>query len=104
MVVARIIPLVIVALAVGIAAAFVAPARPSQTPSKHPHAAATIPSFVLDAALDNPYIEEDNNINPSRKCSVCIGVSFSAFAIMIWSTLAFSHLSLSTHISPVSQI
>ena len=53
----------------GIAAAFVAPARPAQMPST------TTLWETMGDVLDNPSIQMDNKINPSRKCSVCIGVS-----------------------------
>jgi len=53
----------------GVASAFFRPAAPYQVP--------TTPSLETNSfnndALDNPFIEEDSNIHPARKCGFCIG-------------------------------
>lgn len=68
------------AVLVGAAAAFFRPAAPYQVeveashPAVFPRGGAS-DAVVLDAGLDNPEIAEDRNIEPSRKCGFCMGVS-----------------------------
>lgn len=68
---------IMLALFVGVSAAFFRPAEPRQIE------AVTKPAMfsrggsqtMMDSGLDNPDIEEDTNITPARKCGFCMGVS-----------------------------
>jgi hypothetical protein len=68
----------LLALLVGAAAAFFRPVAPYQVVDV---VVDTKPALfsrggaLNDAGLDNPHIEEDQNITPARKCGFCMGVS-----------------------------
>lgn len=68
------------ALIVGMAAAFFRPMAPHQIETVPMSATSLFPArggaeTPADIGLDNPDIAEDQNINPSRKCGFCMGVS-----------------------------
>lgn len=74
----KVIYSIVFAILVGAAAAFFRPAAPYQV-EMEAKPAALFPrggaSVMNDAGLDNPDIAEDHNIEPSRKCGFCMGVS-----------------------------
>ena len=75
------------ALFVGMAAAFFRPMAPHQIETVPASAASLFPArggdqSPADIGLDNPEIAEDQNINPSRKCGFCMGVSVLRFDLI----------------------
>ena len=61
---------------VGLAAAFFRPAVPHQVqPNNPPKVETETKAAFIDTGLDNPFIENDNGIEASRKCGFCMGVS-----------------------------
>jgi len=73
------LPILLLTVLVGLAAAFFRPAVPHQVKPAHiPRGgdagpAKKIKATFIDAGLDNPLIENDDLINPARKCGFCMG-------------------------------
>ena len=75
----KLLPSLLLALLVGMAAAFFRPMTPYQVVEAETKPALFMPrggASKFDAGLDNPEIPEDQNISPARKCGFCLGVSF----------------------------
>jgi hypothetical protein len=66
---------ILLALVVGVVAAFFQPAQPYQVPTseKNIFAHRSDVTAAFDSGLDNDDIEMDSNISPARKCGFCIG-------------------------------
>lgn len=73
----KLLPSLLFALLVGVAAAFFRPMAPYQVIEAETKPALFLPrggaAAVFDAGLDNPEIPEDQNISPARKCGFCMG-------------------------------